>query len=171
MSENEEVKNTQEEMISCPACGEQILKTAKKCKHCGEWLDGSNQQVASNVSAATKEALPEEYKRFNWGAFLATWIWGVVHKSYLTLLIFAACLISWIPVVGWFAPLGLCIWFGIKGNEWAWQNKEWKSLEEFNEVQRKWAMWSAIIYLLLVVFYIFFIIFIVGIAAMSGMHE
>jgi len=23
----------------CPYCGEEILATAKKCKHCGEWLD------------------------------------------------------------------------------------------------------------------------------------
>jgi len=24
----------------CACCGEEILTTAKKCKHCGEWLDG-----------------------------------------------------------------------------------------------------------------------------------
>lgn len=29
---NEDVKN-------CPYCGEVILASAKKCKHCGEWLD------------------------------------------------------------------------------------------------------------------------------------
>ena len=23
----------------CPYCGEEILAIAKKCKHCGEWLD------------------------------------------------------------------------------------------------------------------------------------
>ena len=26
----------------CPYCGEEILAIAKKCKHCGRWLDGSN---------------------------------------------------------------------------------------------------------------------------------
>lgn len=25
--------------MNCPYCGEEILATAKKCKHCGEWLD------------------------------------------------------------------------------------------------------------------------------------
>lgn len=30
-----------EEKKLCPYCGKEILKVAKKCKHCGEWLDGA----------------------------------------------------------------------------------------------------------------------------------
>ena len=26
-------------MMECPFCAEDIKKEAKKCKHCGEWLD------------------------------------------------------------------------------------------------------------------------------------
>lgn len=29
----------EQETMKCPYCGEEILAVAKKCKHCGEWLD------------------------------------------------------------------------------------------------------------------------------------
>lgn len=39
------------ETVDCPFCGEEILATAKKCKHCGEFLDGSSKPVQSNNNA------------------------------------------------------------------------------------------------------------------------
>ena len=29
-----------------------------------------------------------------------------------------------------------------KGNEWAWQNKRWESVEHFKRVQHIWTMWG-----------------------------
>ena len=85
-------------------------------------------------------------KRFNWGAFLLTWIWGLGNRTYITLLVFVGVILGIIPFIGWLIPLGLSIWFGIKGNTWAWQNRKWKSVEHFHEVQRKWAIAAAILY-------------------------
>ncbi len=84
-------------------------------------------------------------KRFNWGAFFLSWIWGLGNRSYITLLIFPVSLLGLIPFAGFFVTLGLCIWFGIKGNTWAWQNKQWKSIEHFHEVQKKWAIGGIIV--------------------------
>ena len=36
--------------------------------------------------------------------------------------------------------LAMQIWFGIKGNRWAWQNKRWESIEAFHKTQRIWAI-------------------------------
>ena len=33
------------ETIACPFCGEEILNVAKKCKHCGAWLNNNEQGI------------------------------------------------------------------------------------------------------------------------------
>ena len=52
-------------------------------------------------------------------------IWGIGNKSWLTF---------WA-----FIPYFNIIWMfvcGFKGNEWAWKNKKWTSVEEFQRVQK-----------------------------------
>jgi TPR repeat protein len=34
-----------EQKMRCPYCGEEILAVAKKCRHCGEWLDKQNEPL------------------------------------------------------------------------------------------------------------------------------
>jgi len=79
-------------------------------------------------------------KRFNWGAFGFSWIWGLCNRTYITLIVFPLALICWIPIIGSLIFLGVCILFGIKGNKWAWQNKRWQSVEHFHRVQKNWAI-------------------------------
>jgi len=70
-----------EEKKSCQFCGEEILKVAKKCKHCGEFI-GSEFNTASSTTTATginthisnskKSELPwQEYAGF-WKRVLAS---------------------------------------------------------------------------------------------------
>ena len=126
----------------CPYCGGEVGEKAKKCRYCGEWLITNSEQ------------LPEELRCFNWGAFLLNWIWGIMHKKYITLLYFAACIV---PIVG---PLLISIWFGVKGNEWAWKSQNWESIIAFNESQQKWVrLWFLLftisIIICLKIFFIF----------------
>ncbi len=55
-------------------------------------------------------------KKFNWGAFLLTWIWGIFNKSLIPLFLLP---ILFIPKVGALIYFFFAIWFGKKGNEWA----------------------------------------------------
>lgn len=137
------MENNTSETKKCPYCGAEIDLDAKKCKFCGEWVDEN------------KKNLPKEIRRFNWGAFLLNWIWGVMHKKYITLLILPA---SIIPFIG---PLALAIWFGFKGNEWAWESKEWESVEQFNEVQTNWVRIWLILFILGLIFSIKTFLFLV----------
>lgn len=43
---------------TCPACGEEILATAKKCKHCGEWLEERRPAAAAPDMPAKEEDKP-----------------------------------------------------------------------------------------------------------------
>ena len=43
-----------EETKKCPYCGKEILAVAKKCKHCGEWLDKSNTHSPKTTPSSTK---------------------------------------------------------------------------------------------------------------------
>ncbi|MDD3014500.1 MAG: TonB family protein [Candidatus Gastranaerophilales bacterium] len=97
----------------CPHCYEDINIHAKKCKHCNATF------------------VPENVKGWNWGAFFFTWIWGIANNSYLTLFVL-------IPALNFIWPI-VC---GIKGNEWAWQNRRWQSIEKFQQTQRLWAKWA-----------------------------
>lgn len=75
-----------------------------------------------------KEQIPEELRKWNWGAFLLTWIWGIGNKTYIAFL----CLV---PVLG----LIMAVVLGVKGNEWAWQHGRWYSVDDFKQTQRKWS--------------------------------
>jgi hypothetical protein len=84
---------------------------------------------------STQEDMPPELDRWNWGAFLLNWIWGIGNNVFIALLTF-------VPLVGLAMPFVL----GAKGNQWAWRNGHWESVEHFRRVQRTWTKWAVIIY-------------------------
>lgn len=75
--------------------------------------------------------LPRELRGWNWGAFFLNWIWGLGNRTYIALLML-------LPLVGFVMIFVL----GAKGNEWAWKNGNWRSVEHFKKVQRAWALWG-----------------------------
>ena len=85
-----------------------------------------------NTSGQGKESvLPAEIEGWNWGAFLLSFYWGLSNKTNIAWL----CLL---PGIGMVMPFVL----GAKGNEWAWRNKRWESINHFQQVQEKWARWG-----------------------------
>ena len=89
--------------------------------------------------------VPQEIKKWNWGAFMMNIIWGLGNKSYLPLL----CLIPIFNIVWVF----VC---GVKGNEWAWKKGNYSSVQEFMQVQDTWnraGIFQFIITIVVVVLY------------------
>jgi hypothetical protein len=93
-------------------------------------MSEANKYAPSQAALDTRDApVPPEIDRWNWGAFLLSWIWGIGNNTFIAFLTF-------VPFVGIVMPFVL----GAKGSAWAWRNKRWESVEDFKATQRKWAI-------------------------------
>ncbi|EGT3611426.1 ribonuclease G [Morganella morganii] len=102
----------------------------------------------TDVNTSKNKVVPQEIKRWNWGAFMMNIIWGFGNKSYLPLLCF-------IPVFG-------IIWLfvcGVKGNEWAWKKGDYDSVASFMKVQETWNRAGVVYFIITIIFAIIFILF------------
>jgi hypothetical protein len=89
----------------------------------------------NNSGQGVNSQLPPELRRWNFGALGFNWIWGLFNGTYIALL-------TLIPPISFIMPFVLLV----KGNEWAWKNKRWKSVEHFQKVQRAWGLvWLTLI--------------------------
>ena len=89
--------------------------------------------------------MPAELKGFNWGAFLLGWIWGVGHSVWIALVLLA---VNFIPIIGTLFYFAGAIYLGVKGNELAWKNGHYASVEDFRKRERVWAIVGAVIFVL-----------------------
>ena len=114
----------------------------------------SNRQNANKSNTNSSYSIPDSItKRFNWGAFILDWIWGLGNKSYITLITLPLWILCFVPQFALLSVIlnfGLSIWFGIKGNAWAWHNKHFDSIEAFHNYQNKWEI-AAIISIIICV--------------------
>lgn len=94
-------------------------------------------QMPAAQQSSGSNTVPQEIIGWNWGAFFFTWLWGVCNGV-------------WISLLALLGPLSLimAIILGIKGNEWAWQNRKFASVEDFKKTQRTWAIWGLVLFLI-----------------------
>lgn len=100
-------------------------------------------------------------KRWNWGAFFLTWVWGIGNRTYLGFLAFLgvvviatfkAILINYLPSLthGFLFPalniltllfmIAIHVLHGLFGSRWSWENKDWKSVAAFKRAQTIWGV-------------------------------
>jgi hypothetical protein len=121
-------------MPFCPKCGKEVSEGFMFCPDCGQRLEVG--VTPENTSGQGELAtVPEEIKGWSWGAFVLTWIWGIFNGVLIALL----CLIPYFGFV-W------AIVLGVQGNEWAWRNKKWDSIEHFKNTQRSWNIAGIVVF-------------------------
>lgn len=102
-----------------------------------------------NNSGMGEQAPYSITKNFNWGACLCNWIWGIRYKKWALLTIPALMLIPYGIVV----CVVMSLWAGINGNQWAWEEVEYKDETDFHKAQQQWVkVWGALAFFVTVVF-------------------
>ena len=84
---------------------------------------------------------PYELRRWNWGAFAMPLFWAAAMNQWLW---FALC---FVPYVNWVVPFYL----GAKGNELAWQSRQWADAGHFRRTQEVWNQWGVAVFVILIV--------------------
>lgn len=74
-------------------------------------------------------------EKFNWGAFLFNFVWGIKYKKWVLLSVPFLC---FVPYVGILAALIMAYFGGKFGNQWAWQEVSYKDEADFHESQKSW---------------------------------
>ena len=111
-------------------------------------MEENQVEYTNQYKVTVDTTVPLEIRRWNWGAFMFNFIWGIGNKTYLPLFI----LIPFFNIVWVF----VC---GAKGNEWAWKAGEYKSVDEFNMVQATWNRAGLVAFIVYAVAVIFMLIF------------
>ena len=100
-------------------------------------------EVDNSSGQGSSAAVPDEIRGWNWGASLLGWIWAIGNSRYdMAVYGLAAYGLSLLlGPMGWLAQLVISVILGVKGNEWAWQGKKWRSIE-LKKTQRAWIKWG-----------------------------
>jgi hypothetical protein len=116
--------------------------------------------MSQNISAVPAEVSA----RFNWGACLITGIWCIRHGVWKMLFIsiaipLMASILALVLHLNWWCLLAtvliLSIYFGFKGNSWAWRKGNFASATEFLRAQKLWGVAGLAIYGIIVAFFIY----------------
>ena len=124
-----------------------------------EYLEGDRESFVLELPAEVRGG-------WNWGAFWLPSFWGLAHRTLQTLIVFGLAVLSFSVLLGlaavnshsslfaiiflgfWVAGFPFSIWFGLRGNEWAWRNRRFQSVEEFRKVQKIWGNWAKVLFAL-----------------------
>lgn len=128
---------------------------------------GTIVDVGTSMSKQVETTKPLHLSRWSWGAFVLSWIWGIFNGCWWMLLIklgtfllgALAAFIPFAPILVTLMDFCISIFFGVKGTEWAWNNRSWNSIADFNQTQDTWNKVGLILFILGIVLTVFLFIF------------
>ena len=113
----------------------------------------------AQVAAATPLNTNGIETKFNWGAFVSPFSFGIAHKTYLGLL----SLLAIIPIIGWIFGIVWAFVFGFNGEKWALENaaNQYRDNEEFRKVMSPWHRYGLVAFIIAAVVIVLYLIIII----------
>ena len=126
---------------------------------------GQQYGMSENTSGIAGGMVPQELQgKWNWAAFLWTWIWmlghGMIGQGIGLFAVFVV--LRFIPYVGSIAGFGISVFFGMKGYEMGWRAQRYDSVDAFKAKERTYAV--AALWLFGVVFVLGIVVAIIAIS-------
>ena len=104
---------------------------------------------------------------WNWGGFLLCPFWLMNHGALW--LGIGYLVLSLIPGLN-IATLGMAIYFGIKGNDWAVQHRNFVNEQQFIDVQNAWRNWGFVVAAIGIIFGIIGFVLLGILGVLTGGH-
>lgn len=112
--------------------------------------------VSKSMAQHANESEPLVLSKWSWGAFSLSWIWGFFNGCWWMFLVkigvfLLSALLWWVPfatILISIIDLSIAILFGVKGTEWAWNNRSWSSITNFRQTQDTWNKVGLVFFLL-----------------------
>jgi hypothetical protein len=95
----------------------------------------NGEQIRGQLNSVTQAEIEDQLEKWNWGAFLSSWMWSIANRIYWPLIIIP---ISFIPYIGQVASLFLCTFLGINGYRLSWSKASDHNFTSFSNKQKKW---------------------------------
>lgn len=107
-------------------------------------------------------AVPQEVPGWNWGAFFFPGLWCIPNQVWIGLIAWSDLSLMTLPfTMGMTWPM-MAIILGVKGNEWAWKSRRWKSVKAFKRHQRLWAIAGFLLVSVLMIVLVFIVVMVVA---------
>lgn len=98
--------------------------------------------------------IDKELDKWNWGAFLCSWIWAAYHKIYWPL---AIIIVGCIPYLGQVSALVLAVYLGFTGSTKAWNSGRYANFESYKSAQKKWALAGVLLFIVGIIAEVFIV--------------
>lgn len=153
--------NERETVIHSPSSENNLSRKTRLFNQDNEPQPLVQPQPQPNVTITSHRDLKLALRKWNWGAFFLTFLWGLFRRIYWPIWLLAAnaaafvaralmprdgvlffWLLSYLANLGWFV---MAFYLGLNGSQMAWKRKCYRNIQDFKRKEHRWAVVGVIV--------------------------